>query len=92
MGCALNVFGFGESMANLVTTDNTWAARAFAVAAVILLGTINIAGVKWVIKLQFLLLVIILLAALDFLVGSWTSMPSKFGVDPFSDANILLNL
>ncbi|KOB62033.1 putative Na-K-Cl cotransporter, partial [Operophtera brumata] len=56
VGCALNVFGFGESMANLMTTDNTWAARAFAVAAVILLGTINIAGVKWVIKLQFLLL------------------------------------
>ncbi|VVD02122.1 unnamed protein product [Leptidea sinapis] len=47
VGCALNVFGFGESMASLVGTDNTWAARGFAVSAVILLGTINIAGVKW---------------------------------------------
>ncbi|XP_047528989.1 solute carrier family 12 member 8 [Vanessa atalanta] len=75
VGCALNVFGFGESMADLVGTDNTWAARGFAVAAVLLLGTINIAGVKWVIKLQFLLLLIILVAAVDFFVGSFTSVP-----------------
>ncbi|KAJ0182561.1 hypothetical protein K1T71_001930 [Dendrolimus kikuchii] len=84
VGCALNVFGFGESMANLISTDsvtslvgadNAWAARGFAVAAVLLLGTINVAGVKWVIKLQFLLLVIILLAALDFFVGSITCTP-----------------
>lgn len=78
VGCALNVFGFGESMANLVSTDNTWAARGFAVGAVILLGTINVAGVKWVIKLQFVLLLIILLAALDFFVGSFTTMPSMY--------------
>ncbi|XP_053615445.1 solute carrier family 12 member 8 [Plodia interpunctella] len=72
VGCALNVFGFGESMATLVGADNTWAARGFAVAAVLLLGTINVAGVKWVIKLQFVLLLVILLAALDFFVGSFT--------------------
>lgn len=70
------MFGFGESMASLVGTDNTWAARGFAVSAVILLGTINIAGVKWVIKLQFALLLIILVAALDFFVGSFTTVPS----------------
>ncbi|CAH4031096.1 solute carrier family 12 member 8 [Pieris brassicae] len=75
VGCALNVFGFGESMASLVGTDNTWAARGFAVSAVLLLGTINIAGVKWVIKLQFVLLLIILVAALDFFVGSFTTVP-----------------
>lgn len=78
MGCALNVFGFGESMADLVGTQNTWAARGFAVAAVLLLGTINIAGVKWVIKLQFVLLLVILMAALDFFVGSFTTVPGKF--------------
>lgn len=78
VGCALNVFGFGESMADLVGTDNTWAARGFAVAAVLLLGTINVAGVKWVIKLQFILLVIILAAAFDFFIGSFTTVPSRF--------------
>lgn len=64
-------------MADLVGTENTWAARGFAVAAVLLLGTINIAGVKWVIKLQFVLLLIILLAAVDFFVGSFTTVPGK---------------
>ncbi|KAG7310717.1 hypothetical protein JYU34_003522 [Plutella xylostella] len=76
VGCALNVFGFGESMASLVGTDNTWAARGFAISAVVLLGTINMAGVKWVIKLQFVLLLIILLAAVDFFVGSVVNPPT----------------
>lgn len=73
VGCALNVFGFGESMAKLFGTEETWAARGFAIAAVLLLGTINIAGVKWVIKLQFVLLLIILMAAVDFFVGSFST-------------------
>lgn len=72
VGCALNVMGFGESMAGLVGLEgNKWAIRGFATAAVILLGCINVAGVKWVIKLQFILLMILLISALDFMVGSF---------------------
>lgn len=71
VGCALNVLGFGESMAGLVHLESTWAQRGFAGAAVILLSVINLAGVKWVIKLQFILLLILLLAGLDFMVGSF---------------------
>lgn len=51
--------------------DNKWAIRAFAAGAVLLLGVINVAGVKWVVKLQFLLLLVLLLAGLDFMVGSF---------------------
>lgn len=81
MGCALNVFGFGESMAGFVVDDplsdtHKWVSRGFAIAAVLLLGTINVAGVKWVVKLQFALLMIIMLAALDFFVGSFTMVPT----------------
>ena len=72
MGCALNVLGFGESMAGLVGLESAWAERGFACTAVILLSVINIAGVKWVIKLQFILLLILLLAGVDFMVGSFT--------------------
>lgn len=72
MGCALNVLGFGESMAGLVGLESTWAQRGFACAAVILLSVINVAGVKWVIKLQFILLLLLLLAGVDFFVGSFT--------------------
>lgn len=73
--------GFGESMANLVNLNTPWAAKGFAIAAVLLLGTINVAGVKWVIKLQFALLLVILLAALDFFIGSFTTYPSKYSLE-----------
>lgn len=83
VGCALNVLGFGESMAGLVGFENNqWAIRAFAAGAVLLLGVINVAGVKWVIKLQFLLLLVLLCAGLNFMVGSFIgedpSMSSQF--------------
>lgn len=71
MGCALNVLGFGESMAGLVGLESAWAQRGFACAAVVLLSVINVAGVKWVVKLQFVLLLILLFAGLDFIVGSF---------------------
>jgi potassium/chloride transporter 8 len=71
VGCALYVLGFGESMAELVGLNSPWAERGFASAAVLLLGMINVAGVKWVIKLQFVLLLILLLAGVDFAVGSF---------------------
>lgn len=51
--------------------DSTWAVRLIASAAVLLLSVINVAGVKWVIKLQFILLIVLLLAGLDFMVGSF---------------------
>lgn len=73
VGCALNVLGFGESIALLLGVgDYPWAVRSIAGAAVMLLSVINMAGVKWVIKLQFALLLILLLSGLDFMVGSFT--------------------
>lgn len=68
----MNVLGFGESLAGLMSLQGSkLAERGIASAAVLLLGIINVAGVKWVIKLQFILLVILLLAGLDFMVGSF---------------------
>ncbi|XP_001600821.1 solute carrier family 12 member 8 isoform X1 [Nasonia vitripennis] len=82
VGCALNVLGFGESMAGLVGLTGlqlAWGQRGFACAAVILLSVINVAGVKWVIKLQFMLLLILLFAGLDFIVGSFTHIEPTAG-------------
>lgn len=93
VGCALNVLGFGESMAGLFGfPHNAWAIRGFAAAAVILLGTINVAGVKWVVKLQFVLLIILLLSALDFMVGSFTTEPEKVGFQGWGSGNFVENL
>lgn len=71
------MLGFGESMAGLLGVQGSKPAeRGIASAAVLLLSIINIAGVKWVIKLQFVLLVILLLAGMDFIVGSFVTPPS----------------
>ncbi|XP_043658307.1 solute carrier family 12 member 8 [Drosophila teissieri] len=92
VGCALNVMGFGESMAGLVGLEGSkWAIRGFATAAVLLLGCINVAGVKWVIKLQFILLMILLISALDFMVGSFTSEASG-GFNGWASGNFVENL
>ncbi|KAL7305899.1 hypothetical protein TKK_0001904 [Trichogramma kaykai] len=79
VGCALNVLGFGESMAGLVGLQTPWAQRGFACGAVILLSIINVAGVKWVIKLQFMLLLILLMAGFDFIIGSFTHVNPEAG-------------
>lgn len=93
VGCALNVMGFGESMAGLVGhPGNTWAIRGFASAAVLILGVINVAGVKWVIKLQFVLLMILLVSALDFMVGSFVGEDPQHGFDGWVSSNFVDNL
>nr|XP_050849600.1 solute carrier family 12 member 8 [Vespula vulgaris] len=91
VGCALNVLGFGESMAGLVGLDSAWAQRGFACAAVILLSAINTAGVKWVIKLQFVLLLILLLAGVDFMVGSFTHEDPNAGFEGWLSGNLRNN-
>lgn len=69
-------------MAGLVGLEgDKWAIRGFAAGAVLLLGVINVAGVKWVIKLQFLLLLVLLCAGLNFMVGSFIGEdPGKIGL------------
>lgn len=71
--------------------NNKWAVRGFAIGAVLLLGMINVAGVKWVVKLQFVLSIILLLSALDFMVGSFISDPGN-GFEGWLTGNFDLNL
>ncbi|XP_014206157.1 solute carrier family 12 member 8 [Copidosoma floridanum] len=92
VGCALNVLGFGESMARLVGLTSPWGQRGFACAAVILLSVINVAGVKWVIKLQFMLLLILLFAGLDFIIGSFTHKDLTAGFLGWSTENLMNNM
>lgn len=71
VGISLCVAGFGESMVELLDLSWSWSEKAFAAGALLLLALINVAGVKWVIKVQFLLLLLVLLAAMDFIFGSF---------------------
>lgn len=80
-------------MADLVGFGgNKWMIRAFAAGAVLLLGVINVAGVKWVVKLQFLLLLVLLSAALDFMVGSFIGEDPEKGFDGWVSSNFVENL
>ncbi len=70
--------GFAESIANLIQMEPEyvpWVQRGLATGVVFILASFNIAGVKWVIKLQFLLLFALLLAAADFIIGSFVNHP-----------------
>lgn len=70
--------GFAESIANLIKVDEQympWVQRGLATGVVFILASFNIAGVKWVIKLQFLLLIALLLSAADFFIGSFVNHP-----------------
>lgn len=93
VGCALNVMGFGESMAQLMGLgESIWAVRIIAGTAVLFLGVINVAGVKWVVKLQFILLLILLMAGLDFMIGSVSHTDIENGFDGQIRENLEQNM
>ena len=59
-------------MAETTGWENHWAARTIAlIAALIILGII-LAGVKWVVKLQLLLLGVLVISVLDFVIGTFS--------------------
>ena len=71
VGNALCATGFGESIAVLMGLHHyVWFERLVAAGVILLLTLVNAAGVVWVIRLQFLLLVLLLLGAVDFAMGS----------------------
>jgi potassium/chloride transporter 8 len=86
------VAGFGESIAELLQASgaaSVWLERGVSAAALLVLAFINMAGVKWVVKVQFLLLFLILLAVLDFVVGSF--LPSEEGKNRFLTIDKILS-
>ncbi|XP_066938133.1 solute carrier family 12 member 8 [Macrobrachium rosenbergii] len=84
VGISLCVTGFGESMAELLKLSWVWSEKAIGAGALLLLALINVAGVKWVIKVQFLLLLLVMLAALDFIIGSAFDHTENTGVTGWS--------
>ena len=63
--------GFGESMAETTGWESPWAVRVIGLITASILLVVVLAGVKWVVKLQLLLLAILMLSVLDFLVGTF---------------------
>ena len=69
---ALYCTGFAESITETFDWYNEWAVRGIAIGTLAVLLAINLAGVKWVIRLQLLLLVILFVSTVDFFVGTFT--------------------
>uniref|UniRef100_T1JD20 Solute carrier family 12 member 8 n=1 Tax=Strigamia maritima TaxID=126957 RepID=T1JD20_STRMM len=91
VSAALHTIGFGEAIGKLLPHQDVWIERAIALSVLVILVGINIAGVIWVIKLQFVLLIILLLAALDFSVGSFIHTKPEAGVDGYFSTNFWNN-
>ncbi|RUS91653.1 hypothetical protein EGW08_000626 [Elysia chlorotica] len=91
VSCSLSVMGFGESIMNLIGQSNPWIARGIAFGVVLLLLGVNVSGVKWVIRLQLVLLLVLFLSIMDLLVGSFVHTDPDEGVTGYNDINFVNN-
>uniref|UniRef100_A0A2K6VJE1 AA_permease domain-containing protein n=1 Tax=Onchocerca volvulus TaxID=6282 RepID=A0A2K6VJE1_ONCVO len=81
---ALVVIGFGESIARFIGIENSFIHKSIALAALIVLTGINIIGIRFVIRLQLILMVFLMLAVVDFYAGALFSKEMKYGIGHFS--------
>lgn len=91
VGCSLSVMGFGESILGLTGLENPWIAKGVAVGLVVLLLGINVAGVKWVVRFQLILLIVMFLSVMDFLVGSFVHTEPESGFTGYTQYNLKNN-
>ncbi|NXV47640.1 S12A8 protein, partial [Uria aalge] len=81
---AMYITGFAESIANVLSLSNIWAVRGISLAVLLGLLGINLAGVKWIIRLQLLLLFLLAVSTLDFVIGSFTHLDPEHGFVGYS--------
>ncbi|NXR02519.1 S12A8 protein, partial [Sagittarius serpentarius] len=82
---AMYITGFAESIADVLSLSNIWAVRGISLAVLLGLLGINLAGVKWIIRLQLLLLFLLAVSTLDFVVGSFTHLDPEHGFVGYSE-------
>ena len=68
------ITGFSESIAELLTLQSEWVVRGISVSVLLALLGINLAGVKWIVRLQLLLLAVLAVSTLDFVIGTFTHL------------------
>ncbi|XP_070556312.1 solute carrier family 12 member 8-like [Ptychodera flava] len=91
VACALYCTGFGESVSETFGWNNTWVVRGVGIATILLLLAINIAGVRWVVKLQLILLAILGVATLDFVIGTFSHTDPENGFTGYDIENLRNN-
>ncbi|NWI82366.1 S12A8 protein, partial [Dryoscopus gambensis] len=88
---AMYITGFAESIADVLSLSNIWAVRGISLAVLLGLLGINLAGVKWIIRLQLLLLFLLAVSTLDFVIGSFTHLDPEHGFVGYSEELMLNN-
>ncbi|XP_077176461.1 solute carrier family 12 member 8 isoform X1 [Paroedura picta] len=87
---AMYITGFAESISDLLNLSNIWAVRGISLAVLLGLLGINLAGVKWIIRLQLLLLFLLAVSTLDVVIGSFTHLDPEYGFVGYSE-DLMLN-
>ncbi|XP_028517238.1 solute carrier family 12 member 8, partial [Exaiptasia diaphana] len=83
--------GLGESLAQSAHWDAAWAVRVIGLSTAFLMLLVVLAGVKWVVKLQLLLLAIIMLSVLDFMIGTFAHTDEAAGFTGYKTDNMEKN-
>lgn len=93
MAVSISLFcaGFGESLAETTGWEGPWAVRVIGLITSLILLVVVLAGVKWVVKLQLLLLAILMLSVLDFLVGTFAHTDYSAGFTGYRTENMEKN-
>ncbi|XP_059199038.1 solute carrier family 12 member 8 [Centropristis striata] len=81
---AMYITGFSESVAELLGLQAQWAVRGMSAAVLLALLGINLAGVKWIVRLQLLLLAVLAVSTLDFVIGTFTHLDPDHGFIGYS--------
>ncbi|CAL9690637.1 unnamed protein product [Knipowitschia caucasica] len=81
---AMYITGFSESVAVLLGLQGPWAVRAVSAIVLLALLFINLAGVKWIVRLQLLLLAALAVSTLDFVIGSFSHLDPDHGFVGYS--------
>ncbi|XP_068602629.1 solute carrier family 12 member 8 [Brachionichthys hirsutus] len=89
---AMYITGFSESVALVLRLQSQWAVRGVSAAVLLALAGINLAGVKWIVRLQLVLLAVLAVSTLDFVVGTFTHLDPKHGFIGYSDGLLSSNM
>ncbi|KAL0963727.1 hypothetical protein UPYG_G00310070 [Umbra pygmaea] len=82
---AMYITGFSESIAQLLSFQSEWAVRGMSVAVLLGLLGINLAGVKWIVRLQLILLSVLAVSTLDFVIGTFSHLDPEHGFVGYSE-------
>ncbi|KAK5599640.1 hypothetical protein CRENBAI_017980 [Crenichthys baileyi] len=89
---AMYITGFSESVAELLGLQSQWAVRCMSAAVLLALLGINLAGVKWIVRLQLLLLAVLAVSTLDFVVGTFAHLDPEHGFVGYSASLLSSNI